>query len=354
MRIPRSLDDITPEWLNQHVFPDHSHNPVTDLNHDIIGDDRGFLSQTVRVETSRPGTKSEAPPSFVVKIRPESEESKKAEAVLNGFEREVRFYSEVAQNTEARLCEVYFAATSDDGAALVMEDLSSFRGGDQVVGLSHQQVTDVVRAVAPVHAAFWNDPRLDSFDWAPTVDHFNLDSFAEAWPEFKDIYGLRIGPEARRIGEYLAEHIHDLERLVASRPKSIVHGDLRADNILFGEAGQKGNVIVLDWQLIMRNLPALDIARLFGGSEPILERSGKHQEVVALWHDELMRHGVTGYSAEDAWSDFRLAALHCTAIPVKVHALFDKTPAKRGAQLRDAMAQRFFACAVEVEAMDLL
>lgn len=353
-RIPRSLEDITTEWLNEHVFPEHQDNPARELTKATIGDDRGFLSQTVRVETSRSRPSSHLPETFVVKIRPDDEVSRKAEAVLNGFEREVRFYADVAGGTDARLSEIYFADSDNDGAALVMEDLTHFKGGDQVIGLSHQQVSSVVDAIAPIHAAYWNHPKLDDFHWAPTADHFNLDSFADAWPAFEEEYGLRIGPDARSIGRYLACHIDSLEAKVASRPRSIVHGDLRADNILFGMDEHVGQVMILDWQLVMRNLAALDIARLYGGSEPILERSSRHRDVVALWHDALARSGVENYSEDDAWNDFRLAALHCISIPVKVHALFSKTPFKRGAQLRDAMAQRFFACAVEVDAIEAL
>ncbi|MEM6464190.1 MAG: oxidoreductase family protein [Pseudomonadota bacterium] len=350
-RIPRNLEEITPDWLNHHVFPDHRENPVTDLSHDPIGDERGFLSQTLRVETVRPEPSQHLPESFVVKIRPDNEQSREAEASINGFVREVRFYCDIAGDTDTRLTKVYFADADPDSAALVMEDLSHFKGGDQLVGLSHEQVRRVIEAVAPIHAAFWNSPRLNDFTWAPTVDHFNLDSFADAWPEFVDTYGLRIGPQGREIGDYLAKHIDQLEARVASRPRSIVHGDLRADNILFGEGENTGDVIVLDWQLIMRNMAALDLARLYGGSEPIMERASRHRETVALWHDALMRSGVRDYSEADAWADFQLAMLHCTSIPVKVHALFSKTPFKRGAQLRDAMAERFFSCAAEVDAL---
>ena len=354
LRIPRHLNDITPRWVNTHVFPDHGENPVTDLTQTIIGDDRGFLSQTVLIETNRPRPAPDVPPTFVVKVRPDSDEARAAEATLNGFFREVRFYADVATGTDARLAHVYFAEADPDSAVIVMEDLSDLKGGDQVVGLSHKQVRDVIGAIAPIHATYWDAPRLAEFDWAPGVDHFNLDSFEAAWPEFMDVYGLRIGAEARELGMYLSKHIDKLEAKVASRPHSVVHGDLRADNILFGEGEFDGDVIILDWQLVMRNLAALDIARLCGGSEPIQERSGHHREIAALWHEGLMAGGVQNYSEEDAWEDFRLAALHCVSIPVKVHALFSKTSAKRGAQLRDAMAERFFNFAVEMDALSVL
>lgn len=354
VRIPRELSDITPHWVNTHVFPDHGDNPVTDLIQTTIGDDRGFLSQTALIETVRPQPAPHVPPTFVVKIRPDNDEARAAEAMLNGFFREVRFYADVATGTDARLTHVYFADADPDSAVLVMEDLSHFRGGDQVVGLSHKQVRNVIEAIAPIHAAYWDSPKLAEFDWAPDVDHFNLDSFEAAWPDFEDVYGLRIGPDARELGAYLSKHIDKLEAKVAERPRSVVHGDLRADNILFGEGENDGDVIILDWQLIMRNLAALDIARLYGGSEPIQERSGHHREIAALWHEALMAGGVRNYSEEEAWEDFRLSALHCVSIPVKVHALFSKTSAKRGAQLRDAMAQRFFNLAVEMDALTML
>ncbi len=354
MRIPRHLNDITPHWVNTHVFPEHSENPVTDLTQKTIGDDRGFLSQTALIETVRPEPSPHVPQTFVVKIRPDNDEAREAEAALNGFFREVRFYADVAAGTDARLTNVYFADADPDSAVLVMEDLSHLVGGDQVVGLSHQQVRDVIEAIAPIHAAYWDSPKLTQFDWAPDIDHFNLDSFEDAWPEFVDIYGLRIGPEARDLGAYLSRHIDKLEAKVASRPRTVVHGDLRADNILFNQGEDDDSVIILDWQLVMRNLAALDIARLYGGSEPIQERSGHHRETAALWHEALMAGGVQDYSEDEAWDDFRLAALHCVSIPVKVHALFSKTSAKRGAQLRDAMAQRFFNFAVEMDALAVL
>lgn len=353
-RIPSSLEDITPGWLNEQVFTDHRDNPITDLNHTAIGDERGFLSQTIRIETERPNRSTHLPESFVVKLRPDNEKSREVEADLNGFTREIRFYSDIADNTDTRLAKVFFAEADADGAALVMEDLSHLKGGDQLVGLSHDQVCGVIETVAPVHAAFWNNPKLQDFDWAPAVDHYHLDSFAGAWPDFEANYGLRIGPDGRQIGQAIADNIDRIEAMVASRPQSIVHGDLRADNILFGEGDHAGDVVVLDWQLTMRNMPTLDLARLYGGSEPIRERASRHREIVELWHDALMHAGVEDYTADDAWADFRLAVLHSISIPVKVHALFSKQPFKRGAQLRDAMAERFFELAVEVDALELL
>ncbi|MBM4245393.1 MAG: hypothetical protein FJ148_16555 [Deltaproteobacteria bacterium] len=74
----------------------------------------------------------------------------------------------------------------------------------------------------------------------------------------------------------------------------------------------------------------------------------------AAWHDALVEHGVRGYSLESALDDFRLAALYCLFIPVKGLYLAGPTAGTRTARLLDAMAERFDASALEVDAGRLL
>lgn len=147
----------------------------------------------------------------------------------------------------------------------------------------------------------------------------------------------------------VVDHIDQLERVISSRPQTIIHGDLRADNMLFGDPGTDEDVLILDWQLVARSLATIDVARMVGGSEPIAERKGNSLDVLRVWHSELTDNGVTGYSFESALDDFRLATLHLLTVPVKLHTISGDSDDMRAALLREAMSRRYFAFAEEID-----
>jgi hypothetical protein len=62
-----------------------------------------------------------------------------------------------------------------------------------------------------------------------------------------------------------------------------------------------------------------------------------------------MAGGVTGYSREEAWHDYRLSAIVAMLNPVLVHYMF-KTGGKRGTALGAAMTRRFFGDLMECAA----
>lgn len=97
---------------------------------------------------------------------------------------------------------------------------------------------------------------------------------------------------------------------------------------------------------VLRGAGILDVARLVGGSIPPAERGGHHEEMVECWHRGLTAGGVTRYSFEEAWHDYRLSALVAMLNPVRVHYMF-KTGGARGMALGAAMTERFFRDLVE-------
>lgn len=294
------------------------------------------------------------PASLVAKLEPGSGSFRDAERRYGAFDREIRFYREVAGRVPVRMPRVFYAETSDDGKVLLMEDLCAYRALDQVHGMRHEQVIATVREAAKLHAAFARPGALDGLDWLPLHDHFFDDGFADHWPAFAEFYELRIGRDAIRLGERVARNMHWLEERIAARPVTLIHGDLRADNLLVGEGDPCSEVILLDWQLTNRSLATIDIARLLGGSEPAAERRGHQLEVFAAWHEELLRAGHTDYSFEDALTDFRLGVLYCLFIPVFGFTTIGPEPAGRTARLIDAIAERHYASALELDAGALL
>jgi hypothetical protein len=358
MLIPATGDEITPDWLTTALrlggLGDRVE--VAAVRRRLIGNEKGFLSQTFLVEIDYAEAPGEAPTSVVVKMEPESGTFRDAGRGVKAFDREIRFYRELAARVPMRLPRVYFTSADDDvGKVIVMEDLSAYECIDQLHGLRQEQVVATVRQAAAMHAAFWNDGALPAVAWLPLHDHFFDEGYEEHWPAFAANYELRIGREALRLGERVARNLPWIEERIAARPVTLIHGDLRADNLLFRPAASPPEVVVLDWQLANRSLATIDLARLLGGSEPAAERRGHQLEVVAAWHEGLLRAGLADYSFEEALADFRLGVLYCLVVPLKAFALVGPNPGTgRTGRLLDAQAERFFASALELEVGELL
>ncbi|MEM7442825.1 MAG: phosphotransferase [Pseudomonadota bacterium] len=347
--VPATVDDITPDWLNEALF-DNFEPRATEVKITKINDDRGFLSQTLRLDLTYDAPSDGRPSSLVAKIKPNDDTFRQAAAEISAFEREVGFYREVAPRVSVRLPLVYFAEQTPKASALVMEDLGHLTVGDQVHGIAHQWTRTIAQKIAKVHAVFWDNAALKEIDWAPEHDHFHTGTFVEAWPAFADAFDLRLGKRAMEIGAAVADNLDALERRIAERPATLVHGDLRADNLMFGKPGETDEVLMLDWQLVHKTNATYDIARLMGGSEPVPEREGHQLEIIRCWHESLTDAGVANYPFDEALNDHRLSALHCLTIPVKFHYLVGPEPEGRAGRLLDVMAERFFAAAIELDA----
>ena len=50
-----------------------------------------------------------------------------------------------------------------------------------------------------------------------------------------------------------------IEAALRQRPWTLVHGDLRADNLLFGGPADDPVATILDWQTVTRSLAAIDV-----------------------------------------------------------------------------------------------
>jgi thiamine kinase-like enzyme len=290
------------------------------------------------------------PASVIVKLEPESGDFRDAEREIHAFQREIRFYREIANQLSIQVPRTFYGATGKNGSVLVMEDLSRFEVGDQVRGLSQEQVLATVRGVAPLHAAYWESEALKTLSWVPAHDHFWEKGVEEHWAGFSSLYGLRIGREALRLGERVFGDLRGLESRILKRPSSVIHGDLRADNLLFGRSESDPEVIILDWQLVTKTLPTFDLAYLFGGSEPAAERRGHQVEVLAAWHESLLQNGVADYPLEEAIEDLKLSVLYTLLVPVKAYSMVGDDTGARTGRLLDAIAERMFASVVELDA----
>ena len=354
--IPQNVEEISAEWLGRVLTEGGaiSGQRISNVRRRVIGTERGFLSATVRVELDYEASNGAGPASVIVKLEPESGGFRDAERETHAFQREIRFYREIANQLTIPVPHTFYGATGEDGSVLVMEDLSRLEVGDQVRGLSQEQVLSTVRRVASLHTAYWENEALERLSWVPAHDHFWEKGVEEHWPGFASLYGLRIGRKALRLGERVVGDLRGLESRILKRPTSVIHGDLRADNLLFGRSKADPEVVILDWQLVTKTLPAFDLAYLFGGSEPAAERRGHQVEVLGVWHEALLQCGVQNYPFEEALEDLKLGILYTLLVPVKAYAFLGDDAGRRSGRLLDAIAERMFASAVELDAGSVL
>ena len=121
--IPTVIEEIDASWIADLLATCGllGEARVARIERRVIGDQKGFLSATVRVAIHYDRPAPESPASLVVKIEPPAGGFRDAERDVDAFAREVRFYRDVAGHLPLRLPRVYFADARRDGSALVMK-----------------------------------------------------------------------------------------------------------------------------------------------------------------------------------------------------------------------------------------
>ena len=130
---PQTMDDVSAEWLSEVLAAE-----VTDISVQIIGAGQGFMGQLGRVQLSGP----DAPKSVIVKLPTSDPGGQVMGQMMRVWEREHRFYNEVASRMgDVRLAKCLYSTA--EPYALILEDLAPAESGDQVAGPTPDQVRRV-------------------------------------------------------------------------------------------------------------------------------------------------------------------------------------------------------------------
>ena len=353
MPILPSGDEINAEWLGQQL----GHH-VDGLEIEPLGVPQGFTSNTMRLKPRGPS--SELPSSLILKIDSEDPSSREMALKLNCFRREVGFYRTFAPDISSLVPFIYATGngSSDEGRWLLMEDLSAMKVGNQVRGVTADATCLVLDAIAQVQARFWNAPSLHGYDWLPDHQFWfqgSTEILSSFHSNFLSDYELRVEPEALRAIEFVIENSQAIDGKMAQRPSTLVHGDLRVENVLFATCSTQRSVVLIDWGTPTRSIAAMDLAYLVGGSVPMPARRGRLRDLCASWHQSLVKYGVTDYTLEDAWSDFQLASLRCLSSVLHLHNWqLDPSISSRAILLNDEWIERSSSLIVELNVLEKL
>lgn len=173
MMIPNRVEELTPEWLTEALRSGGvlgAGARVVSVEAERLGEGAGFIGQLFRLRLTYEGDAGDAPATLIAKT-PTLDEGSRAVALMYGlYEREYRFYKELAAEIAFRTPRCYYADGDADTARyiLLLEDMGAHgTAGDQVAGCTAEQAHLALRELARHHAQWWRSPRLDEIAWIP-------------------------------------------------------------------------------------------------------------------------------------------------------------------------------------------
>jgi hypothetical protein len=339
--IPEKADDITATWFTEVLGA-----PVRAIEMEPVGVGVGLLGELYRVHL----TGDDVPETVIVKLPTHAPANKAIGMAFRFYEREVRFFDEVAPTARLRVPKVFHSAMDVEAErfVLVLEDLGHLELADQVAGMTVEQAIAAVQAIAPFHAQYWESPELEKLDWLPAADHpitmQAANIYEDGWPHFVEKWSHVVPAGGIALGERVRDAYRQMLTELAVPPRTFVHTDYRLDNLFFGDGG----VTAIDWQLSTRSSGVYDVAYLLSQSMDVALREAHQDEIIGAWYERLCQAGVRGYSLEQAKLDYAASVLVCLVVAVSAGADMDLGN-ERGEALVRAIVERGFSAALDCD-----
>ena len=348
-RFPTTTSEITAEWMTEALRGSATIGPdvtVESVLLDPASAGVGFMGEVAKVGLVFGANAGDAPTTVIAKFPTQSPAIRAMMHPTRIYEREHRFYAEVAAHTPVGTPAIFHvtcepaAESADERYMLLMEDLSSRVLGDQVAGVTPAQARAALIGLAAHHAHFWNGAGLEQADFIPVmnapINQAGSAIYDASLPGFMAAFGDSIKPElAEFVATYAALRPQILDDLTAM-PHTLVHFDFRADNLFFDA---DDTVLVIDWQAISQGGGAADVGYFLSQNLSTDDRRANEQDLLHAYHDTLVANGVTDYAFDTFVADYRVGIACGWMIPVLAVGSLDFT-SERAIALWTAVIER--------------
>lgn len=348
----RAAGDVDARWLTVVLAADGVGvgNEVVEIVASSIG--TGQVGENVRYELTWREADADLPASVVGKFPTSDPEGRAKAAAVGTYAREAGFYRDIVSDVSIRTPHVHHfgwePATND--FAIVMEDITPSRAGDQLAGCTVADAELAIDAVVGLHAPTWGDvDRYAGHDWLSFPGDERTAGYEllleMTHPGFVERYRGRLSDDDLDLGTTVVERYRELMALTdewASGPGSwcIAHGDYRLDNLLFGCGGEAPPLTVVDWQTTTVATGPSDVAYFLGAGLAPADRRDHERALVARYAAAMRDAGVE-LSDDVAWDGYALGSAGGYLMAAIASQLVART--ERGDEMFAVMAERHAA-----------
>ena len=348
---PISPERMTASWLESALGVG-----IAGVDIEPIGEGAGFAGSVYRVRPDYRDSDTGLPETLIWKTVSGDERTRGFLTTLGVYEREARFYAQLADGLEIAPRSYFSQFDAEEGTfCLIIEDVSYMRAGDQVQGCAFEEALSVVREAAWLHSAFWAERVDERPEWIPTFDGgsgYFARMHSVAWRQLaRTMEGIPEGlvEAAQRIGP----RVSDVKARLSRPPLTLTHGDLRLDNLFFGGGANADGIKLIDWQAIRMGRGAYDLAYFLSTSVPADMRNLRQDELIEAYVETLREGGVEGYSMEDCREDFGWALLDIVTFVGIIGSTLD-FQSSRGLELSGTIISRLWQTIEDSSALALL
>ncbi|BBX47217.1 phosphotransferase [Mycobacterium cookii] len=320
----RDPSQISDGWLGEVLAVDDP----TILSVERIG--TGQMSQSHRVRFRA----SAGSGSVIVKLASDNASSRSTGVGMGAYYREVTFYRNVPDGFDGPLARCHLAVFDESAGwfTLVLEDIADATVGDQIRGCFNQQAQLAIGALAQLHAPAFNDAAEGLRDYLNQPNPLNQAALSVLHADVCRAF------------------VSVLDGWAADRrtPLGLIHGDYRLDNLLF----TADSCTVVDWQTVSWGPVMHDLAYFVGSSLIVADRRAHEHDLVRFYYDELVRRGVTNFSWDQCWAEYRRQSFACLVITIAAGVVVERTD--RGDDMFATVLARVCQQILDLDALSLL
>lgn len=307
-RLPRDLDQVTPQWLTGILANRYPGIVVNDMR--VIELKNSHTTKLrVALDLNDVGKAAGIPQNVCLKAN-----------WSDGFESgeitelEARFYYFMRDQLDAPIARTYYADWDGDGGGrgvVMMEDLGSTPGefGNSKHHLGVDGVAKGLESLAVLHGALWDSPKLDEQPWLhPSMDTpVDTEQLLRMWnylalnmekPEYRAFMSKEI-LDTPELFSFAYDELNAFDREQGG-PRCLVHGDAHQGNSFLRANGER---VWHDWQLVRKGRGWRDVTYFMVGALTNEERRSSAWDLVKHYREALIATGAQGVLDQQAAQD---------------------------------------------------